>query len=200
MVPPQVAAPDASSVAPAEEAEAPNPYAAEFAKLVERCTPSRQMTPSLWLWQIPNEAFRYYRGGLRSFGSGASTTTMRRGRVYLVQTTLLFMWMSWGEETAQERFRSHLDKGVRRTASLVMLEYYRRGGVVAHYEVPDWFFEPVVRWTMTLVSSRVRTENVSDPDLRDRLREQETVGGRVSALSSLRSDGALPELRDLSLE
>jgi hypothetical protein len=174
-------------------------YAAEFAKLVDRHTPSRRDTPSVWLRRLPDEAFQYYRQGVSTFGSAARTPIERRGRLYLIHTALLFMWMSWGKSTARERFQRRANEATRRAASLVTLERYRRAGVLANYEASDWFAEPVGEWTATLVSGAVDAEQVPDEELCARLRAQPTVSCSVRVFSRLRAGGAIPARKALSL-
>jgi hypothetical protein len=174
-------------------------YAAEFAKLVDRHAPSRRDTPSDWLRRLPDEAYHYYREGVSTFGSDARTPIERRGRLYLIHTALLFMWMNWGKTTARERFTSHANEGTRRAASLVTLEHYRRAGVLADYSTSDWFFQPVGEWSATLISGAVDLRAVDDDALREALREQTTVNCNVLTLSSLRKRRAVPERHSLSL-
>lgn len=172
-------------------------YAAEFAKLVDRHVPSRRDRPVDWLRRLPNEAFQYYERGAASFGTAAETPIERRGRLYLIHTALLFMWMSWGKRTARERFRAWTERGTRRAASLTMLEHYRRGGVVTHYETTDWFLQPVSQWTVSLSSRAVQTSKVSAPKVKAALRNTTTLSGDVQLLSALRRDGAIPQRSDL---
>ena len=77
-------------------------YAAEFAKLVDRHSPTRSDTPTDWLRRLPDEAYRYFQEGISTFGSDAKTPIERRGRLYLIHSALLFMWMSWGKDEARE--------------------------------------------------------------------------------------------------
>lgn len=175
-------------------------YAAEFAKLVDRHTPSRRDTPSDWLRELPDEAFQYYQKGIATFGSSAQTPIERRGRLYLIHTTLLFMWMSWGKATARERFQHHPDAGTRRASSLVSLEHYRRAGVIEGFHPTDWFFDPVADWPVSILSDAVDRERVSDEKLRTALREQALVRRDVSTLSALRAEGAVPPPKALSLD
>ncbi len=175
-------------------------YAAEFAKLVDRYVPSRGEAPSAWLLRLPNEAYQYYQEGILTFGSDARTPIQRRGRLYLIHTTLLFMWMSWGKERARERFQAHANEGTRRAASLVTLETYRRAGVLAHYEVDDWFSTPVVDWGVTLISGAVQSDRVSDPELRAALQADPTVHRSVKTLVSLGASEAVPSRGKLELE
>jgi hypothetical protein len=174
-------------------------YAAEFAKLVDKHSPSRSDTPSDWLQRLPDEAYRYYREGVSTFGSDAQTPIERRGRLYLIHTSLLFMWMSWGKETARERFQSQPNEGTRRAASLVTLEHYRRAGVLAQYEPSDWFSQDVGEWSVTLISGAVDLDAVEDDALLEALRNQTTVDCDVLTLSSLRVQTAIPERESLSL-
>ena len=174
-------------------------YAAEFAKLVDRHTPSRNDTPSEWLGRLPDEVYRYYQKGVSTFGTEARTPIERRGRLYLIHTSLLFMWMSWGKEKARERFQCQASQSTRRAASLVTLEHYRRAGVLADYEPADWFFQPVDEWTVALVSEAVETERVADEALREGLRDRATLSCPVSAFAELRANGAVPSRESLDL-
>ena len=175
-------------------------YAAEFAKLVATYTPSRSDAPSAWLGRLPDEALDYYHRGISTFGTDAGTPVERRGRLYLIHTSLLFMWMNWGKDTARTRFQEHLEKGTRRTASLVMLEYYRRAGVLTHYDVPNWFYQPVEEWTVCLKTDALDPEQVSDGDLKRALQTQDLFVCEMPVLSSLHATGAIPSLHKLSLE
>ncbi len=175
-------------------------YAAEFAKLVDRSSPSRSDLPSEWLGRLPNEAFQYYQEGISTFGSAATTPIERRGRLYLIHTALLFMWMSWGKDTARERFQSHSNEGTRRAASLISLERYRRAGVLAHYETDHWFSQPVGKWTVTVISGAVQTDRVRDENLRTLIRQNTTAFCPVRTFSKLRTEGALPARNAFSLK
>lgn len=175
-------------------------YAAEFAKLVARYTPHRDDTPAGWLRQLPDEAFYYYREGIATFGEEAATPIERRGRLYLIHSCLLFMWMNWGKETARKRFRSELRKGTRRAASLVKLECLRRAGVLSDYDVPNWFYQPVDEWTATLITETVQLETIPDGEMRRKLQEQTAVECRMTTLSTLQGAGIVPPLPALSLE
>jgi len=175
-------------------------YAAEFAKLVDRHSPSRSDVPSEWLRRLPDEAYRYYQEGVSTFGSEARTPIERRGRLYLIHTSLLFMWMSWGKQTARECFQAQANEGTRRAASLVTLEHYRRAGVVAHYETDHWFNQPVGQWTAALISGAVRLDRVPAGDLNDAIQRQTTVECSVRTFARLRTEGALPSRSALSLD
>ena len=174
-------------------------FSAEFAKLVSAYTPSRTDTPPAWLGRLPNEAFKYYRRGIATFGEEVNTPTERRGRLYLIHTTLVLMWMSWGKGTARERFQTYTEKGVRRTASIVTLECYRRGGILAEYETADWFFRPVDEWPVALKCAAFSRENVSRHVLKQDLSENAIVRADVETLSALRSSGAVPSLDELPI-
>lgn len=174
-------------------------YAAEFAKLVDRYTPSRSDTPSEWLGRLPDEVFRYYQKGVSTSGSEARAPIERRGRLYLIHTALLFMWVSWGKEKARERFQCQANQSTRRAASLVTLEHYRRAGVLADYEPADWFFQPVGEWTVSLVSEAVEIERVADEALRELLRGGATVTCPVGIFAGLRASGAVPSRESLVL-
>jgi hypothetical protein len=175
-------------------------YAAEFAKLVRRYPPSRTDFPSDWLTRLPDEAFSYYHRGTATFGRTAQSPMERRGRLYLIHTALVFMWMRWGKKTAGERFQVHAERGTRRAASLITLEHYRRGNVLARYTTPDWFLTPVQKWEIELVSAAVRTDQVPDETLRRAVRTQKLVSGTAKTLSTLRKAGALPGRAELRLE
>jgi hypothetical protein len=175
-------------------------YAAEFAKLVDRYVPSRTETPSDWLQRLPDEAFSYYHHGTVTFGREAETPIERRGRLYLIHTALVFMWMTWGKSKARRLFQSHAHKGTRRTASMIMLEHYRRGGMLSTFDVPNWFFQPVDQWQVILVCDAVRTERVEDASLKHSLRTKTTVQCPAKTFSELRASGALPDRDRLSLD
>ena len=177
---------------PNDQANELDIYTAEFAKLVDRYLPSRASTPSAWLARLPDEAFLYYHRGTATFGREARTPIERRGRLYLIHTTLVFMWMSWGKPTARDRFQSHAERGTRRAASLIALEHYRRAGVLADYGVFSWFFEPIGQWDTPLISAAVRADRVPDADLRADLRETPVLDCSADTFSTLRSAGALP--------
>jgi len=174
-------------------------YAAEFAKLVDRHMPSRDDSPSEWLRRLPDEVYHYYQEGVSTFGAEAQTPIERRGRLYLIHTSLLFMWMSWGKKKARERFQCQASQSTRRAASLVSLEQYRRAGVIAQYEPADWFFQPVDEWTVSLVSDAVERERVADEALREMLRDRATVNCPVSTFATLRASGAVPSRESLDL-
>ena len=175
-------------------------YASEFAKLVSRHPPSPTESPSDWLARLPNEAFHYYHEGTSTFGREARQPIERRGRLYLIHTTLVFMWMSWGKKTARRRFKSKANVGTRRTASLIALEHYRRGGILADYNTYDWFFQPVNQWTGSLISAAVRKDRIADPDLKSALQEKTIVQCPVETISELRATQALPNRESLSLD
>ncbi len=193
---PQVLHSDSVSTGSATELDI---YAAEFAKLVERRPPSRKDAPSTWLSRLPDEAFLYYHKGTATFGREARTPIERRGRLYLIHTALVFMWMSWGKSTSRERFQSHPDKGTRRAASLITLEHYKRGGVFAAYDAQHWFFQPVADWEVSLRSAAVDIAAVPQADLRSTLRSQKIVECSVNNVASLRASGALPSRSNLVL-
>lgn len=174
-------------------------YAGEFAKLVDRHPPSRTEAPSDWLRRLPDEAFSYYHRGTVTFGREAETPIERRGRLYLIHTALVFMWMTWGKSKARRLFQSHAHKGTRRAASMIMLEHYRRGGVLSAFEVYNWFFRPVNQWQVTLVSEAVQNEQVQDSSLRRSLREKTATRCPAKVFSQLRASGALPNRSRLDL-
>lgn len=174
-------------------------YAAEFAKLVDRHTPSRHDCPSDWLRRLPDEAFTYFGQGISTFGSSARTPIERRGRLYLIHTALLFLWMNWGKEAARRRFETHADEATRRAASLVTLEHYRRAGVIATYDVDNWFSGPVGAWTVSLISGAIDAERVTDDSLHSALQAQTTVSCSVNAFGVLRAKGAVSPRESLSI-
>jgi len=110
------------------------------------------------------------------------------------------MWMSWGKETARERFQAHTKEGSRHAASLVTLETYRRAGVLAHYDVDDWFSTPVADWGISLISGAVENDRVTDPELRAALQETPTVHCSVKTLVSLGAIEAVPSRGKLELQ
>lgn len=175
-------------------------FAEEFAQLVNRYTPSQTEAPSEWLSRLPTEVFKYYRRGIATFGEEATAPIERRGRLYLMHTALVFMWMSWGKTTARERFQAHSSRGTQRAASIIILECYRRAGKVMHYGVPSWFYQPVEQWSVALISAAIQLETVSDPTLKAKLAEKTVIRTDVSDLSTLRAAGALPSLGDLSID
>lgn len=173
-------------------------YAAEFAKLVDRYPPSRTEAPSDWLKRLPDEAFSYYHRGTMTFGREAATPIERRGRLYLIHTALVFMWMTWGKSKARQLFQSHAHKGTRRAASMIMLEHYRRGKVLSTFDVYNWFFRPVDQWQVTLVCDAVQNERVHDASVRRSL-SKETTRCSAKVFSQLRASGALPDRDNLTL-
>ena len=175
-------------------------YAAEFAKLVDEHPPTRTDTPKAWLGRLPNEAFLYYQRGLATFGADATTPVERRGRLYLIHTTLLFMWMSWGKAAAQKQFQHQLEKGTRRASSVVKLEYYDRADVLTDYQVPNWFYQPVDEWTAVLITDAVQTEQIPDSAMKPKIQEQDVLNCEMTLLSTLRAAGAVPSIHGLSLE
>jgi hypothetical protein len=175
-------------------------YAAEFAKLVNRYAPSRTDQPSDWLGRLPDEAFHYYNRGISTFGGEATSPIDRRGRLYLVHTALVFMWLSWGKTAARKRFQTDADEGTSRAASLITLEHYKRAGVLTAYKTYDWFSQPVEEWTVSINAASVRMEALPpSADLRDVLREQNAVRSTVDILSKLQSIGGVPSRSALSL-
>jgi hypothetical protein len=140
---------------------------------------------------LPDEAFRYYRKGISSYGRGTTTPDERRGRLYLTHTALLFMWMSWGKKKARERFRDQAREATRRVAHLVTLERYRRAGVVEDYSIGHWFWSPVEQWGLVLDTSAVIVDRIQDDNLADAIRSLDTVAGTVDILATLRRNEAL---------
>lgn len=174
-------------------------YASEFAKLVSSHSPSRRSTPAEWLRRLPNEVFYYYEQGISTFESNADSPAERRGRLYLIHTGLLFMWMRWGKKKAREQFQSQAARSTRRAATLTTLEHYRRGGVLAHYDCGDWFFDPVSDWTVKLISEAVAAEHLSDDALKETVHTETTTLCSIETFSSLRKEGAIPATSSLSL-
>jgi len=174
-------------------------YADEFADLVRQYPPSRTDAPADWLGRLPVEAYTYYSRGVATFGGSAQTSDQRRGRLYLLHTALVFMWMQWGKQGARERLASQTQKGARRAAYLTTLEVYRRGGVVANYEASDWFAAPVDDWSITLVSGAVTTEAVEDDALRASFEQETVVQTDMTVLAALRTAGAIPRRTELEL-
>jgi hypothetical protein len=175
-------------------------YASEFAELVNRHTPSRRSTPSDWLRRLPSEVFDYYQQGLSTFESSAGSPAERRGRLYLIHSGLLFMWMMWGKEKTRRSFKAHAARCTRRAATLAVLEQYRRAGILAHYSVPDWFSDPVGEWIVEVTSTAVDADALSDQTFRDRVQSETTIRCTVGTLSNLRRAGALPPARSLSVD
>jgi hypothetical protein len=196
-------APDAEDTAPraaSEDARSElDRYADEFADLVRQCPPSRAEAPSDWLARLPAEIFAYYGHGIATFGGSAETPAQRRGRLYLLHTALVLMWMRWGKQGARERLESQTRKGARRAAYLTTLEAYRRGGVLADYDASGWFAAPVDEWPVALASGPVATEAVDDADVRTALERESVVQTDMGTLSSLRTAGAIPRRNALSL-
>jgi photoactive yellow protein len=149
------------------------------------------------LRRLPEEVFQYYWNGISTFGADARTPMQRRGRLYLMHTALLFMWMSWGKQTAHKRFQAHARRGTRRAASLVSLDIDRRAGVLAQYETDDWFSQPVEAWSVTLITGVVDIGKVTDDALREALRVETVLTCDATTLSELRAEGAVPKRTSL---
>jgi hypothetical protein len=175
-------------------------YAREFAELVQQYPPRRGRENILrWLRRVPLEVFKYYRWGIVSYGRQARSPAERRGRLYLLHTTLLFMWMDWGRATAEKRFRNQTARGTRRAASLITLEFYRQAGTVEAVEIEDWFRQPVEDWRVELVRDAVHLSKASQKPLVRKLTESRTVSCPVDTFSELRSRSAVPALTELDL-
>jgi hypothetical protein len=185
--------------APADTQDELDRYADEFADLVRQCPPSRTEAPSDWLARLPAEIFAYYDHGVATFGGRAQTPAQRRGRLYLLHTALVLMWMNWGKQGARERLESQTRSGARRAAYLTTLEAYRRGGVLADYDASGWFSAPVDDWSVALVSEAVATKAVEDADLRAALEREAVVPTDTGTLSALRTAGAIPRRSELAL-
>jgi hypothetical protein len=175
-------------------------YADEFADLVRQCPPSRAEGPSDWLGRLPAEIYAYYNHGVATFGRSAQTPAQRRGRLYLLHTALVLMWIEWGKEGARERLESQTRKGARRAAYLTTLEAYRRGGVLADYEASGWFTAPMTDWPVAVVSGAVAAEAVDDADLRAALEREPVVETDMATLSALRNGGAIPRRNALTFD
>jgi len=175
-------------------------YATEFAALVDRHTPSRTEAPSEWVARLPNEVFHYYAAGIASFGRRTRSGTERRGRLYLLHTALVLMWIEWGKRTAHKRFRRSPRKGVQRAASLVTLEHYRRAEVLADLHVSDWCGQPVEEWTVTVRSRAVSVDEEDAFGLRTAVEEQDQIDVTVETFSALRASGVVPRRKALVLE
>lgn len=175
-------------------------YAEEFAQLVAQFPPSRSPDPQKrWLRSIPGDAFDYYRWGICSYGREAQTPKERRGRLYLMHTGLLFLWMSYGRAEAETRFRRRTEQSTRRAASLVTLEVYQREGTVADYEVAHWFEQPVQQWRVQLNADRVNHARVPDSAPGEQLRTEPVVECEVDVFSKLRTARAVTPLHELVL-
>lgn len=185
--------------APADRKGELDRYADEFADLVRQCPPARSDAPSDWLGRLPDEVYTYYGHGVNTFGDRARAPAQHRGRLYLLHTALVLMWIEWGKEGVRERLASQTRKGARRAAYLTTLEAYRRGGVLSDYKASGWFAAPVDDWSVTIVSEAVATEAVDDADLRAALERDPLVQTDMGTLSALRDAGAIPGRNDLAL-
>jgi hypothetical protein len=192
------AAPDDGGAPPAREGELDR-YSDEFADLVRQCPPARSDAPSDWLGRLPAEIYTYYGHGVNTFGDRAQTPAQHRGRLYLLHTALVLMWIEWGREGSRERLASQTRKGARRAAYLTTLEAYRRGGVLSDYEASGWFATPVGDWSVSVVSEAVATEAVDDADLRAAFEREPVVQTDMGTLSALRDAGAIPGRNALAL-
>lgn len=185
--------------APADRQGDLDRYADEFANLVRQCPPARSEAPSDWLGRLPAEVYTYYAHGVHTFGARARTPAQHRGRLYLLHTALVLMWIEWGREEVRERLESQTRKGARRAAYLTTLEAYRRGGVLSDYETSGWFAAPVDDWSVGVVSEAVATEAVDDADLRGAFEREPVVQTDMGTLSALRDAGAIPGRNALAL-
>jgi hypothetical protein len=86
-------------------------FSEEFADLVCQRPPSLGNEPGRWLSRLPAELFRYYDRGVASFGHRPQSDRERRGRVYLLHTALVLLWMEWGRKGARRRLREQTQKG-----------------------------------------------------------------------------------------
>jgi hypothetical protein len=175
-------------------------YASEFTELVRTYPPEgNSARPSTWLRRLPKEALAYYRCGIVSYGRPVETPLEKRGRLYLMHSALLFMWMSWDRPTTEQRFRQYTSRGTYRASSLITLELYRRGGVLADFEVEDWFWQPVAEWTVHLKSEATSISKVPNERLAGRLGETSVLSCSVDDFSDLRSYHAVAGLSGLPL-
>lgn len=174
-------------------------YAAEFAKLVDRYVPTRAQRPSDWLRRLPDEIYAYYQEGIASFGSAATTPTEVRGRLYLMHTTLLFLWMRCGKEAAHDRFQSETNLATQRTAAIITLERYRRVRIVADYDESNWCSEPMSQWQITLVTGAIDAHQIPDPLLKNVIQDESMLDCDVGTLARLQELGAVPTRDELSL-
>jgi hypothetical protein len=124
----------------------------------------------------------------------------KRGRLYLLHTALVLLWMRWGKDGARRRLRKNTQRGVRRTARLACLEHYRRGEVLVEYESREWFSVPNERWSVSIRSNPVDVENVPIASLREVFEASPVVEITMDKLSLLAQEGAIPKRMDLSLE
>lgn len=174
-------------------------YAATFAKLVDRHPPNRDELPSDWLRQLPNEIYPYYQRGIETIGAEVSSPVERRGRLYLVHTTLLFLWMHCGKEDANARFQSEKDQLTQRTAAIVTLERYRRVRIVTQYDESDWCTEPLGQWPITLITGAIDTHAIPDPLLKQVIKDELTLDCDVETLKRLEDLGAIPSRSEISV-
>lgn len=173
-------------------------FSEEFALLVQQHVPSFGDRPSKWLSRLPKDVFRYYNHGIASFGRSPTSDAEGRGRLYLLHTALVLLWMRWGREGARRRLEARTREMVRRTALLTGLEHYRREKVLIEYESEEWFRLPTDRWEVRVRSEAVDRSSVSDPALKDRLQTEAAVLIVVDTLSTLSASGAVPRRMDLS--
>jgi hypothetical protein len=172
-------------------------FSEEFALLVERYVPSFGNRPSEWLSRLPTEVFRYYNHGIASFGRTPTTDSEKRGRLYLLHTALVLLWMRWGREGARERLETSAREMVRRAALLTGLEHYRREEILTGYESKGWFRLSTHQWVVRIRSASVDTSNISDPSLKVRFQHQPMVSIVVDTLSELSTNGSIPRRMDL---
>jgi hypothetical protein len=79
--------------APADRQGELDRYADEFANLVRQCPPAPSDAPSDWLGRLPAEVYTYYVHGVNTFGARARTPAQHRGRLDLLHTALVLMWI-----------------------------------------------------------------------------------------------------------
>lgn len=175
-------------------------FAEEFALLVQKYPPTFGRAPAGWLARLPAEVFRYYNRGISSFGRSTQSNMEERGRLYLLHTALVLLWMRWGKDGTRRRLRKNTRKGVRRVARLVCLEHYRRGGVLVKYESREWFNAPNEGWSVSIRSNPVDVENVPIASLREAFEASPVVEITMDKLSLLAQEGAIPKRTDLPLE
>ena len=174
-------------------------YSEEFATLVSQWPPAPDEAPVDWLRRLPDEAFAYFQQGVATFGRKPQSPGQRRGRLYLLHTALVLMWIRWDREQAEKKFRAEAQEGTRRTGRLTTLEYYRRGGVLVDYEVEDWLYQPVGEWSVDLSSAAVDPGALSNTSLREKMIDQSVVTMSLDQMRALLKMGAIPSPDAVSL-
>lgn len=172
-------------------------FSEEFALLVRKHVPSFGKKPADWLARLPSEVFFYYSRGNASFGRPIQSEIEERGRLYLLHTALVLLWMRWGKKGARRRLRGDTQKGVRRTARLTCLERYRRAKVLAEYNSGEWFNISPERWTVAIRSSSVDLGRVASGSLRESLQAGGLIEVTTDELAMLSRERAIPRQADL---